>query len=197
MAAHKPHKYNMILSFKTHFDSKHTKPTLFTNKIVKGLWVECPQLMPLIPKSEIPTDRYVFEPLTDKEYESLKPKVHTIRLDKNRRWKAGKMIDFAIYPRSKKFYKFAPSLECVSIQTIEIMYHDPGDPVVYIDGQVFYCSGLDDAGMLELANNDGFDTVEDFFKYFNESMVGVLIHWTEKRYYSPITDPEPQLNADI
>lgn len=36
--------------------------------------------------------------------------------------------------------------------------------------------------VLELAVNDGFDSDEMFFKWFDKDFDGWLIHWTDKRY---------------
>jgi hypothetical protein len=34
----------------------------------------------------------------------------------------------------------------------------------------------------QLAINDGFETVEHFFRWFNEDFSGKIIHWTDLRY---------------
>lgn len=31
-------------------------------------------------------------------------------------------------------------------------------------------------------DKQGFDTIEEFFAYFNEDFVGKIIHWTDLRY---------------
>lgn len=36
--------------------------------------------------------------------------------------------------------------------------------------------------MIKLANNDGFDTTDDYFKWFNRDWRGSLIHWTDLKY---------------
>lgn len=33
-----------------------------------------------------------------------------------------------------------------------------------------------------LALNDGFESVKQFFQWFNEPFVGKLIHWTDSKY---------------
>lgn len=76
-------------------------------------------------------------------------------------------------------------------------------PVVFVDGKIFYrpyysigvnytidfgkptvvkSSPLIDFGIEELAKNDGFDSVEDFFRYFNSNFDGKIIHWTDYIY---------------
>ncbi len=34
----------------------------------------------------------------------------------------------------------------------------------------------------QLAINDGFNSVDDFFQYFNTDFTGKLIHWTDLKY---------------
>ena len=34
----------------------------------------------------------------------------------------------------------------------------------------------------QLAKNDGFDSVQDFFNWFNEDFNGRIIHWTDFKY---------------
>lgn len=119
---------------------------------------------------------------------SHKAKIHTIRRDEHDRWKAGKNIHFAINSRSKNRFQFAPVLQCVSAQKIEIRYLsiEPFGilkPMVWINGYLFYDHDMGiDKGMLTLAQNDGFESVEDFFRYFNEDFLGKLIHWTNCKY---------------
>lgn len=83
-------------------------------------------------------------------------------------------------------FRFAPSITVVSVQLIEIVYYTdrevllndlPPKKRVAIDGNI-----LKEAEILQLAQNDGFDTVEEFFEYFNEDFTGKLIHWTDKKY---------------
>lgn len=39
-----------------------------------------------------------------------------------------------------------------------------------------------DVNMLKLAINDGFESIDDFFNYFNEDTTGKIIHWTDLEY---------------
>lgn len=115
------------------------------------------------------------------------PKLHTIRRDEKDRWKAGNKINPVIKPngRFSAGFQFAPTFPCISTQKIEMVY-ETNAPNIYIDKQPFYYHtrrntfGKDK--MLELAINDGFNSVEDFFAYFNTDFKGKLIHWTDKRY---------------
>lgn len=128
--------------------------------------------------------------------EEAKPKLHTIRLfrktkDGNRskkQWKAGDTIHPGINNRSPDYFQFAPAIKCKGVQHIEIKFlslENGGEilPMVWIDSHLFYDPATGkDSGMIDLAINDGFDSVEDFFNYFNESFEGLIIHWTDKRY---------------
>jgi len=119
-------------------------------------------------------------------------KIHTIRADKKNRWKAGNKIHFVINNRTKDYFQFAPVLECRSVQEIEIIWGKPENPLfdvrVYIDQKLFYqrIGGVSSAfrrlQMEELAQLDGFDSVEDFFKWFSTDFKGKIIHWTNFRY---------------
>lgn len=179
----------MILPFSTQMNGK---PTYFIERIWEGLL-----------RHHFETDKEYVEFLNQhkakfgnywdwfpEEHTRLEnTKIHTIREDKNDRWKAGNKIDFFINCRQPDMFRFAPVLPVVSVQKVEIiitencglrkrqvwiddlflLYHEYGDRVA-------------DKGMLQLAQNDGFDTIEDFFAYFNEDFTGKIIHWTDLRY---------------
>lgn len=159
----------MILPFSTQINSK---PTYFVEKIHSGLLQN-----DLLQGFDLGSDHnFDLDKLC-----SCEPKLHTIREDKTNRWKAGNKIDFFINCRQPNMFRFAPVLPVVSVQKIEILYDKAFgksiQPDVIIDGVRLHPMKLD-----ELAQNDGFDTVEDFFAYFNEDFTGKLIHWTDKRY---------------
>ena len=156
----------MILSFSTHINEK---PSYFVEKIHSGLLQN--DLM------------YGFDISYDHHFNinvlsNCEPKLHTIREDKNNRWKAGVMIDFFINVRTKSMFRFAPRLPVVSIQKILIKYWDKS-PKIYIDGRNF---PVDDTNVWQLAQNDGFDNIVDFFAYFDKDFTGKIIHWTDLRY---------------
>ena len=106
----------------------------------------------------------------------IKPKLHTIRHDESERWKPGMDIHFVINSRTKDRFQFAPVVKCKSVQTIEIEYQNKYT-VVRIDGR-----SLSYEAIKQLAANDGFDYVWDFFKYFDKDFKGRLIHWTDLKY---------------
>ena len=104
-------------------------------------------------------------------------KIHSIRAGS--RWKAGTKIHFATGVRSKKYDCFKEG-ECVSVQTIIIHPPHSGSDtgLVMIDG-----NGLNEYTKALLATNDGFDNVEDFFKWFGKKIFrGQIIHWTKYKY---------------
>jgi hypothetical protein len=113
------------------------------------------------------------------------PKRHTIREDKKDRWKAGMIIDFFINTRTKDMFRFAPRVPVLSIQDFEIIYKT-AKVEIYIDDKLYstYCQREKkyDNKMLVLAQNDGFDTVEEFLQFFNKDFKGKLIHWTNLNY---------------
>lgn len=113
----------------------------------------------------------------------LLPKIHTIRKDENARWTAGKDIHFVVNGRTKDRFQFAPVVKCVSVQTIEI-FHCPWPvdenqncEIVKIDEKILARKQIE-----TLAQNDGFESVEDFFKYFEKNFRGKLVQWTNLKY---------------
>lgn len=161
----------MILAFSTQINSK---PTYFVEKINRGL------LINQIHKDfEFDCDKYPIDLFNLNKYE---PKIHTIREDKTDRWKAGMKIDFFINVRTKDMFRFAPVLPVVSVQNFEVeKLCDTGewykDFIVLVDNVY---QEVDE--IKQIAQNDGFDTVEDFFEYFNKDFKGKIIHWTDKKY---------------
>ena len=100
-------------------------------------------------------------------------KIHTIREDKNNRWKQGNKIHFATGVRTKNYNQFKEG-ECISTQHI-LIYRK--SEIVYIDNRALRRSELK-----ELAISDGFNNVEEFWKWFNKNFEGKIIHWTNKKY---------------
>lgn len=47
----------------------------------------------------------------------------------------------------------------------------------FIDG---FCQTLNESRVI--AGNDGFNSIDDFFAYFNKDFSGKIIHWTDLRY---------------
>lgn len=111
-------------------------------------------------------------------------KIHTIRTDTHDRWESGKMIIFSIWtgrPYYSKMFEFAPRLPVVSVQKVFMKLHQE-ELKVSIDDKY-----LNNSAIEELAINDGFDSVEDFERYFISQMKdnqysGKIIHWTDFKY---------------
>lgn len=183
----------MNLKFMSHWPARmHHKPgnpTYFVDKVYKSL------LLNSKVTTDIASDYFndvISTYLSHNHYVDFKkiiPKHHTIR--SGQRWKKGDKIHFQQWagkPYKSKCIQFAPVLECVSVQKISIhWYEDPPEyhPWVSVDVDNFNQSanaGLDEGSLGRLALNDGFNSVEDFLKYFNEDFEGQIIHWTNLRY---------------
>lgn len=105
-----------------------------------------------------------------------KSKIHTIRYDEKNRWKAGNIIHFATGIRTKNYNCFRHGF-CQSIQQIKIKHKVDFYITIEIDGKNLLKEEIE-----QLAKNDGFDSVQDFFEWFNEDFEGRIIHWTEFKY---------------
>lgn len=160
----------MILGFSQHFDKAKTQPTYFREKILAG----CdPTKVTVIAKGE-------FNPvsLASKmiEIKQMHPKLTTIRA--GHRWRPGMSIQMAYGVRSgsyQQFNKGIPELSvCKGVQEIEIL---PDLGKVAIDGGL-----VTYAAMEKIAKNDGFESREQFFAWFNKQEVLQLIHWSDLRY---------------
>ncbi|WP_262246974.1 hypothetical protein [Parapedobacter soli] len=133
--------------------------------------------------------------------DTVKPKLHTIRHDPHDRWKPGMKIHPVINNRTKNYFQFAPEFLCVSTQQVDIIdsaytkdyagisieyshRHKDGGVEEYVKHWEVVVDGvsLKSTQIEELAVNDGFDSVEQFFTWFNAPMRYKLIHWTSMRY---------------
>jgi hypothetical protein len=182
----------MILGFKTKINDK---PTYFVEKILRMFLneyvVKIKGIADFIYNSSQNLNYKDVDDIFYKIEHKVKPKFHTIREDKADRWHAGVMIDFFINVHTKAMYRFAPSIPVVSTQTIEIIWFNKTrslEPSKYAPKRFNYLDLIIDGRLLEInevekfAHNDGFDSLEDFFAYFNEDFTGKIIHWTDKRY---------------
>ena len=168
----------MILPFSTQLNGK---PTYFVEKIWSSLY----ELYKEDEKYFVPNLYYA---CLDRGFQNMyphKPKLHTIREDKNDRWHAGKMIDFFINCRQKDMFRFAPVMPVVSTQEVFMTYAFNDVIQISIDGRELFGHERED-----FAINDGFDNWYDFFDYFypkikanpKEFFKGKIIHWTDLRY---------------
>lgn len=168
----------MTLSFRTQINDR---PNWFVEKIINGLAIshkEAAYLHHLYQKKFNPSMDFIDVKFANPLFPHH-PKIHTIRADEKDRWKVGNKIHFVINNRTKNRFQFAPVITVKSIQKIEIVYWmGCGDyPAVVIDGQT-----LKNREVETLAKNDGFDSVEDFFSWFNSDFKGKIIHWTDCSY---------------
>ena len=122
---------------------------------------------------------------------TCKPKLHSMRVDENNRWQAGNKIDFFINNRSKKMLRFAPTVKCISTQTIEIIFNDEDKVYQFSIDDKFVGVAFKDKikkrfrfneAVEQIAHNDGFESVEAFLNYFKDGFIGKIIHWTDLKY---------------
>lgn|SRR5690606_2759991 len=175
----------MTLSFTTKWSKKMGadagKPNHFTNKIAKGVWQNYPKLFNEHTNTFSDSDWNKFdkikpfENISEYDKERLYPKIHTIRNDKNNRWKVGSKIHPVINNRTKNRFQFVPTLEVKNIQQISI--RPDSSFRVIVDGKRLF-----DHEITKLAINDGFESSEQFFAWFNIDFSGKIIHWTNFRY---------------
>jgi len=170
----------MTLAFSTQLNGK---PTYFVEKICKSLRELCPPLINPLAKAHTVIRLSV--------YHQCNSKNHTIRADEKDRWQPGKLIHFVINNRTKNRLQFAPVVPVVSTQKIKIHWFGESRSLqasklapfrfnyvdVVIDGNVMTINQV-----TELAQNDGFDSIEDFFTYFKTDFKGKIIHWTDLKY---------------
>lgn len=116
-------------------------------------------------------------------------KKHTIREDKHDRWSAGKLMNMSTGVRTKNYKEFAKKT-CTGTQKISIQYYDNKQRVrIRIDDR-FFGTAFYDQGRIsyyvseleDLARNDGFDSIDDFFRWFDKDFEGKIIHWTQLKY---------------
>jgi hypothetical protein len=182
----------MILSFKTKWGKDMPphiagKPTHFPEKIITGL--DLPDyrkdtLFDLLSEILDPEGKQFDQGLANPFFPHH-PKLHTIREDKNNRWRVGMSIQYYINARQPNMHSFAPNGIVKSIQEIEIKHWREEEyyPVVEIEGKRHYAYEKEGYEAIEqLALNDGFDSVDDFLDYFNQDFKGKLIHWTDLKY---------------
>jgi len=106
-------------------------------------------------------------------------KIHSIRVDKHKRWKIGMTIHMWLHsPRNvnKHPFCFCDKHHCLSKQEIWLI---PEVKAVFIkrDGEWTIFNDIN-----TMAFNDGFESEKGFWAWFNKEMMGVIIHWTDFQY---------------
>lgn len=127
------------------------------------------------------------------------PKIHTLRDDPAKRWKAGMPIQFwKGSPRNKGSYHFGNG-KCVSVQELEFNWvsvkgFTRRTPLAYSETYNLHLGikidgiALSESGIYKLSTNDGFRSFERFAEWFPPFIEQPtyfkkrLIHWTDKRY---------------
>lgn len=105
-------------------------------------------------------------------------KIHTIRIDKHNRWKAGMKMHMATGVRTKKYKQFCGTLTCIRTQKIQIIYKKTSPcPKIFVDGKL-----LNSDESYLLAKADGFSNTWEFRQWFNKDFRGKIIHWTDRKY---------------
>jgi hypothetical protein len=120
---------------------------------------------------------------------SFFPKLHSMREDAKDRWKPGMAIHHVYGSRTKNRECFLEN-KCISTQRVQIRHSkvtgkdSMGNDVVVGNSRIILIDGrvMSDETVKQLAINDGFDSVEDFFRWFGENWNGKIIHWTKLRY---------------
>lgn len=105
-------------------------------------------------------------------------KIHTIREDKQNRWREGRIIHMATGLRTPKYHCFRKDV-CHGTQRIEIFQTSDylNETIVKVDDRQ-----LSQYEIQQLSWNDGFANLIDFWLWFSEGFKGKIIHWTNKKY---------------
>jgi hypothetical protein len=172
----------MTLSFAEQLNQKATHfvekiwQSLLTDNIEMNAFLFSEKLKQIIPK------------IGKMKVGDFHQKRHTIREDKSNKWKAGNDIHMVINNRTPDRFQFAPTIKCISTQLIWIKSLEKKILVEnYIDDNKtipdnFFWKELQEDEVLSLIKNDGFDSVDEFWNYFNKDFSGKIIHWTNLKY---------------
>lgn len=193
----------MTLGFKQYFPwhtEKNPAPTYFREKILAGVGL-------YVSPKDADLNYYSNQEASKRSTK----KIHTMREDPHNRWKAGRNIQMvyrgAGYKILDHFNKGIPELEtCKGKQYVQLRWAAKSEyvettlPLQKIIApasampdkkkrECFYYPRvwIDSAEVLEsvireLAINDGFGSVDDFFRWFNKDWSGYILHWTDFRY---------------
>jgi len=180
----------MTLGFSTELLGK---PSYFVDRIIKSLGETYDGTIDAMTLAEMHSiymrDHWKPEWEIEKKG-SVPPKHHTIRTDPHGRWNKGNKIHFVIGNSTPKRFQFAPVVLATKVEKFEINWLKGTGR--YQRGKVFPWIVIGDEVVCpdefeRMAQNDGFDTVEDFLKYFKKPFNGVIIHWTNEIEYKPLT----------
>lgn len=112
-------------------------------------------------------------------------KIHTIREDASDRWHEGRIIHFDTNVRTPDQYRFKEDV-CTGVQEIIICKY-PAYKDIKIDGNHLSDIAFATPNQMQLAVNDGFESLKDLFNFFFPDdgfgmFKGKIIHWTDFRY---------------
>lgn len=170
----------MTLSFSTKWPARMQSCAGEPNYFIEKIWYARPIFWDGKYMDYLEKHKVLFGDLWDGA--DVLPKLHTIR--RGHRWKPGMKIHMVINNRKANRFQFAPVIECVSVQDIEIKHtgYAPNLPLVMVHNGKHLMNPLGYEEISELAINDGFDSPEHFFEYFSEDLQGQIVHWTHTRY---------------
>jgi hypothetical protein len=193
----------MTLAFSTIFPKGKPglegKETLFIEKIWSSLLID-PLIGVVLEDYEESMKEHVAmfgDPWDGNKKGFVRSKIHTIRRDEMDRWKQGNKIHMAVRNRTPDRFQFAPVVNCTGIETIKIKwFYGVGNSLklcrVFVGSKEIGCGVWNKHHesnpiftgneLVELVKNDGFDSIQDFFAWFNEDFTGKIIHWTPFRY---------------
>jgi len=176
----------MTLSFSSHYPSG--EPAYFPEKILKSFPARWPKNVAPNRYSELDGLRTTWNvwkrKLSHVSYQPTRglvaePKLHTLRQDTKKRWKAGVKIHFVLFNRTPERWQFAEA-KCNAVQEVVIRRYGLTYGV-WVDGR-----SLSEKETAQLAKNDGFKTADDFYHWFVPGLCqtwsGRIIHWTDLKY---------------
>lgn len=155
----------------------HDRKTLFIERIWNYLLYESGESLHYTYNVFLEGYRHKFNRDWDGHPDNIvNAKLHTIRWESWNVWKVGKTIHPIVNARTPNRFQFAPELTVKGIQRIWICHTKEGS-FVKIDGVA-----INSWTLYNLAINEGFESVDDFFAYYRNKLYGIIIHWTDLKY---------------
>ncbi|MEN6423553.1 MAG: hypothetical protein ABFD76_16565 [Smithella sp.] len=126
-----------------------------------------------------------FLPVSEFGLRGIRPKLHSMREDKKDRWHAGSKIHMVVFNRTKNQFRFAPVIDCISTQAVEIINRE-NYSFVSVDHRCLFEQDTRTVyftpEFFDLIKNDGFEDADQFFDWFKRDFKGKIIHWTDLKY---------------
>lgn len=153
----------------------HEKPSLFVERIICSFPSDrSSELVPYL------REYYTRFPHALDYEEPFPPKLHVILLDQEETWKPGVMFLPVIHNDTELQFQFAPAMRCLATQVVTI---DAVNHLVSIHENGIVRT-LDQERLSMLCENEGFDSLDDFFGFF-QNFGGArlqIVHWTDLLY---------------